>query len=161
MQFPQLTTPHAPQPLKTKPATAEYMANIDLASKCPYGVVNLNAMAEAHPILAASAKPFHWQLDNWLSAHYLSVGIHVLTSYDNEPLGRRIRSGEDLCMLVCAYSNARALKQRSSKKQMDNELYFYGQVPDREAGAEAARLMRSESTIQAMMNGADAIRHSN
>ena len=54
-------------------------------------------------------------------------------------------------MLVCAYSNARALKQKSAgKRKMDNELYFYGQVPDRDAAEEAGRIMQSESQVQAL-----------
>lgn len=93
---------------------------------CPYGVLNLLAALEASSILQQSAMDFHQQLYSWVNINYLGGSLQALTFDGGEPLGRRIRSVEDLSKLVCAYSHARALKQKVARRKMDHELYFYG-----------------------------------
>jgi hypothetical protein len=110
---------------------------------CPFGVLNLKAAAEASSILHESLKLFHQQLHVWLVENYLVGSLSTIASNDDEPLGRRIKSAEDLNMLVCAYSNARALKQKTQKTKMNNELYFYGQLPDRDAAVEAGSVVQT------------------
>lgn len=112
---------------------------------CPYGILNLNAAAETVPILSTSPKEFHKKLRDWLSEHYLEDRLGVAALDGVEPLGRRIRSVQDLSLLVCAYSNARALKQKTMKRGMDHELYFYGHTPDHNAAVDAGRLLRYPS----------------
>jgi hypothetical protein len=119
---------------------------IDLSSKCPYGIVNLNAVAEVKAILGSSPKHFHKQLYDWLNDNYSQIDSTCLISTNAEPIGCRIKSVQDLSMLVCAYSHARAFKEKATRKRnLDHELYFYGQLPNRDAAEEAGRLMRIES----------------
>lgn len=107
---------------------------------CPFGVLNLHAAAEAASILQSSSKPAYQELSAWISKNYLNNQLVSPHAYTAEPLGCRIRSVVDLKRLVHAYSNARAMKKRATKTGMENELYFYGQVPGREAAEEAGRM---------------------
>lgn len=112
------------------------------ATACPFGVLNVNAVAETMIILQDSPKDFHAQLHTWLKNNYLEENIQAMCVEITEPLGRRIQSISDLSLLVCAYSNARALKQKTTRRGMDHELYFYGHVPDRDAAVEAGLLLK-------------------
>jgi hypothetical protein len=116
---------------------------------CPFGILNLNAAAEVSSILQESSKVFHQQLHAWLIENYLSGALQTSISENTEPLGRRVKSAEDLNLLVCAYSNTRALKQKTKKSKMDNELYFYGQLPDRNAAVEAGSVVHTRFNPEA------------
>ncbi len=107
------------------------------SNACPYGVLNLNAAVEAASILRDSSKAFHQHLHTWLYDNYVEAPFRTLDFTEMQPLGRRIATAEDLSTLVCAYSNARALKMKSMRKNMAHELYFYGQMPVRDAAVEA------------------------
>lgn len=110
----------------------------------PFGVLNLKAAVEASFILQESDKIHHQHLYRWLAGNYLSDSLRTALANVEEPLGRRIRSSEDLSALVVAYSNARALKQKNMKRKMDHELYFYGQLPDRDGAVEAGSAVRTQ-----------------
>jgi hypothetical protein len=108
----------------------------NLPEVCPYGILNLAAALETHMLLLTGTDAVHRRLRDWLAEKYLEGNIRLL--YLAEPLGRRIRSVEDLGMIVSAYGRARALR-RPKSSEMDNELYFYGQEPAREAAVAAGK----------------------
>ncbi|KAF9731946.1 hypothetical protein PMIN04_001183 [Paraphaeosphaeria minitans] len=111
----------------------------NLSSACPCGIINIPAVLESYVLLHSSDEDMHHHLRTWLATAYLD-GNTKLSSM-SEPLGRRIRSVEDLGMLVCAYSHARGLK-RPRTNTMQHSLYFYGQGPSREEALAAGKYMQ-------------------
>jgi hypothetical protein len=112
----------------------------NISEVCPCGILNLAAALEAYTLLMlAGTDDVHKRLREWLAENYLDGNINLLNL--DEPLGRRIRSIEDLGMLVSAYGRARSLR-RPKTHQMKNELYFYGQKPERDAAVAAAKFMQ-------------------
>lgn len=109
---------------------------------CPFGVLNLAAAIETYTVLEASPMEFHKRLHDWLGANYVEESIRHLQI--NEPLGIRIRSVEDLGMLVGSYNNARALRSKTSgqPKDMINGLYFYGCQAERDVAAKAGDFIK-------------------
>jgi len=108
---------------------------------CPFGILNINAIAETIIILQRSSKEFHAQLCSWIRENYLEDVTLYMSIANDEPLGRRIKSIADLSILVCAYSNARAQKRKTTRKAMDHALYFHECLPERDAAIEAGLLL--------------------
>jgi hypothetical protein len=124
----------------------------------PFGVLNLKAAAEASFFLQKSTKGHHQKLYHWLIENYLPDPLSMLVSNDDEPLGRRIRSVNDLSALAVAYSNARALKSETNKRaKMDYELYFYGQLPDASAAREAGNVVQTQFNPEGITGNAYAV----
>jgi len=115
----------------------------DNTKSLKYGVLNLSAALEAFQILQESPNESHKHLCEWLAEKYLEDGLRNICLDEDEPLGRRIKSSEDLGTLVYAYSNARAQSSKMRKRKMKHELYFFGQQPDREAAVEAGNYIQS------------------
>jgi len=129
-------------------------------NETPFGVLNLKAAAEASSLLQESTKTHHQKLYQWLVENYIPDSLRTVVSNDNEPIGRRIRSVDDLSTLVVAYSNARALKSETNKRaKMDHELYFYGQLPNRDAAREAGNAVQTQFKPEGIMGTASAVHH--
>ncbi|KAJ4347976.1 uncharacterized protein N0V89_009348 [Didymosphaeria variabile] len=111
----------------------------DLSKVCPFGILNVPAALEMHALLQLGTKEIHKRLREWLAESYLDGNMHLLQT--DEPLGIRIHSVEDLGMLAGAYNLAPDLRRPKSSR-LDNELYFYGQKPGREAAVAAGQFMQ-------------------
>lgn len=110
-----------------------------MSGVCPFGILNIAAAVETYTLLQDGKEAIHKELRDWLASNYLEGNLHLLQL--DEPLGRVIRSVEDLGMLAGAYGRARGL-QRPKSGHMQNELYFYGQQPGRTAAVAAGKFMQ-------------------